>query len=165
MLFTGNRKIFLQVACIGTNMSATKRHFVLVAIASLIAVSTMTLAPMNLKATTDEDNNDDDRDDGPALTMTRESTNPSGHKVKEIQSDEHSERAAVVREIDTDHEVNTDKDDDDERDDPALTLERVRIDEDGTVNEETKVSNEKSSKSASSAIQDLEHVIDSIRGS
>jgi hypothetical protein len=57
---------------------------------------------MNLKATTEEE--DDDDKNGPALTMERESTNPSGHEVRVIQSNENSERA-VIQEKETDCRV------------------------------------------------------------
>lgn len=106
-------------------MSTKKaKYFVLVAfgvmMASLVAATTtMTLTPMNLKATSDEEDNDD-RDDSPALTMTKESTNPSGHDSKEIQSDEHSERAAAVLKIETDHKVKQDS-----TDEPAHKSERT----------------------------------------
>lgn len=67
-----------------------------------ISFLTLALAPMNLKATTADDDND-----GPALTMTRETHkgNPSGDDIKEIESDKHSENAAVVQEKNTEHNV------------------------------------------------------------
>jgi hypothetical protein len=129
------------------------RHFVLFAtvigvmMASLIAaITTMTLAPMNVKATTQEDEDNDDRDGDGALTQTITKTRDGEERLKNIESNENSENAAVKLTQSKDHEVNTDRDDDARDDEPALTLERTRTVKDGEVTEETKESSEKSSK-------------------
>lgn len=128
------------------------REFVLAAVAVMltslvVATTMMTLAPMKLQASTQEDEDDDDRDESPALTLTKESTNPSGRDVKEIQSDEHSSNAEVKITRSSDHNV----DKEDRNDDPAHTGEIV-FKEDGEVFKKiTQESAPQSSKAASTS--------------
>lgn len=119
---------------------------IVVVMASLVVAATTTMiqTPIILKATTDEEENDD-RDDSRALTLTMDRTNPSGHDVKEIKSDDHSERSATKETLLVTSKVKEAA----STDEPALTLKKVSIDEDGTMTEETKLSSEESSKSAS----------------
>jgi hypothetical protein len=100
------------------------------AILFVAASTTLTLAPLNLKATTINDNegddNGDDDDDAPALSMDRvfEKDDGDGNvvtKEKRTQANEHSENAEVKIKRSFDHEVS--KDDNESDDDPALDME------------------------------------------
>ena len=113
------------------------RVIALFAIAVIMLVGTMTLAPVNVKATTEEDNDDDD--DGPALTMNKESSNPSGEKVKDIQSNENSENAAIKIERSQDHSVRQAS----AEDEPALTSTRT-VERGDTITQITRESAEHS---------------------
>jgi hypothetical protein len=109
-------------------------------------VATMILAPFNVKASTDEDNDDD----GPALTMSKESSNPSGEKGIEIQSDENSENAAIKIERSQDHEVRGEP-----SDEPAHTSTRT-VERGDTITEITRESAQESSRA--SQIQENQNV-------
>lgn len=109
----------------------------------------MTLAPLNVKASTEEDNDDGD---GPALTMEKKSSNPSGEQaVKNIQSNENSENAAVVQEKETDHSVRQAS----AADEPAHTSTRT-VERGDTVTEITRESAPQSSVGPSQGSNEAE---------
>jgi hypothetical protein len=103
--------------------------------AAMMLAATMTLAPMNLMATTDEGNDDD----SPALSMTKDSSNPSGHKVKDIQSNENSENAANKIERSQNHDVRGEP-----SDEPAHTSTRT-VERGDTITQTTRESAKQSS--------------------
>ena len=111
----------------------------LVAVIAIMLAATMTLAPVNLKASTDEDNDDD----GPALTMKKKSSNPGGEKGIEIQSNENSENAAIEIKRSQDHDVRGEP-----SDEPAHTSTRT-VERGDTVTEITRESAPESSTASS----------------
>lgn len=106
----------------------------------------MALAHVNVKASTDEE-------DGPALTMSKESTNPSGEKVKDIQSNENSENAAVKIERSMDHNVRGEP-----SDEPAHTSTRT-VERGDTITQITRESAPQSSASAQEETNDQSYVL------
>jgi hypothetical protein len=108
----------------------------------IAVVAIMLSTTINVKATTEED--------GPALTMSKESSNPSGEKGKEIQSNENSENAAVKIERSQEHRVQGEP-----SDEPAHTSTRT-VERGDTITEITRESAQESSRA--SQIQENQNV-------
>ena len=120
---------------------------------ALLATTVMMLAyttTMNVNA---QDEDSEDNSDSVAFTMEKKSSNPSGEKVKEIQSNENSENAAVQIERSQDHSVKQGSAG--PSDEPAHTSTRT-VERGDTITEITRESAEQSSAAASEVDQSSE---------
>ena len=81
-----------------------KKGITLVAIAAIMlaAGTTVSLAPMNVLASS---GGSSDGDDEPALNMETERSNPSGDRGGTTTSDDNSENSAVKKTIERNHDV------------------------------------------------------------